>query len=165
MFVDQTVIPTLAVLEGVRGGIVLAIVGMLIVFVGLSIIALFISFLNKSMAEPSGTSETSRPAKRPTPAPAAKPAAASPKPVPTPPAVPEPTPEPAPMPQSQVQSTAELPDELIAVIAAAATAALRRPVRVRYVRALGEPGISPWVLGGRINVMNSHKALMRRPRG
>jgi hypothetical protein len=58
-------------------------------------------------------------------------------------------------------------DEEIAMIAAAVTAYLGRPVRVRSARhaeRAERAGPSPWALQGRVTVMASH-ALPRRDRG
>lgn len=54
-----------------------------------------------------------------------------------------------------------LDEETVAVLAAAATVALKRPVSVRRVRFLA-PGAEPtWAVMGRLNIMASH-AIVRR---
>lgn len=47
----DTLIPVLSKLDGVSGGVTLAIVGMIIVFCGLSVIALIIMGINRLLAE------------------------------------------------------------------------------------------------------------------
>ncbi|MEM1331582.1 MAG: OadG family protein [Planctomycetota bacterium] len=47
--------------------------------------------------------------------------------------------------------------ELVAVITAAATAAVRRPVRVRRVVMLGRSDGDPWVSAGRAVLIGSHR--------
>jgi hypothetical protein len=55
----------------------------------------------------------------------------------------------------------EVNDEIVAVIAAAATVAIRHPIVIRRVRFL-QSGRSPtWAVTGRLNVMASH-AISRR---
>jgi sodium pump decarboxylase gamma subunit len=52
-------------------------------------------------------------------------------------------------------------DEIVAVLAAAAAATLRRPVSIRRVRFL-KPSVEPaWAVTGRLNIMASH-AISRR---
>jgi sodium pump decarboxylase gamma subunit len=52
-------------------------------------------------------------------------------------------------------------DEIVAVIAAAITAAVRRPIVIRRVRFLESDRTGSWAVTGRINVMASH-AITRR---
>ncbi|MEM1165894.1 MAG: OadG family transporter subunit [Planctomycetota bacterium] len=54
--------------------------------------------------------------------------------------------------------------ERIAVIAAAATAAVGKPVRVHRVVMLGEQGGSAWARGGRRTIMGSHRPFRPGPR-
>jgi len=97
----------------------LMIIGMLVVFVSLSVIGLLIALSNRVFADRKpgpGGAETPETAQR----------------------------------------------ELIAVLTAAATAALRRPVRVHRVRMLGLTGREPWVTEGRVGIMTSHR-IRKRP--
>jgi Na+-transporting methylmalonyl-CoA/oxaloacetate decarboxylase gamma subunit len=56
---------------------------------------------------------------------------------------------------------AEVNDEIVAVLAAAATVMLRRPVSIRRIRFL-KPDVEPaWAVTGRLNIMASH-AISRR---
>jgi Na+-transporting methylmalonyl-CoA/oxaloacetate decarboxylase gamma subunit len=50
-----------------------------------------------------------------------------------------------------------LTPELVAVIAAAATAALRRPVRVHRIRYDADPSGAAWVQQGRLTIMASRR--------
>ena len=54
--------------------------------------------------------------------------------------------------------------ELIAVLAAAATAALRRPVRVTRVRFVSAAPAPGWVVAGRGGIMTSHRPHLHRRR-
>ncbi len=54
--------------------------------------------------------------------------------------------------------------ELIAVLAAAATAALRRPVRVTRVRFVSATPATGWVVAGRGGIMTSHRPHLHRRR-
>lgn len=55
----------------------------------------------------------------------------------------------------------ELNDEIVALLAAAATVMLRRPVSIRRIRFL-KPDVEPaWAVTGRLNIMASH-AISRR---
>jgi sodium pump decarboxylase gamma subunit len=47
-------------------------------------------------------------------------------------------------------------DEVAAVIAAAVTAALKRPVVIRRMRFLGPVSDASWAVTGRLNIMASH---------
>jgi Na+-transporting methylmalonyl-CoA/oxaloacetate decarboxylase gamma subunit len=58
-------------------------------------------------------------------------------------------------------ASAKTDTELVAMLTAAATAALRRPVRVHRVRMLGLTSRQHWVAEGRAGVMTSHR--VRRP--
>lgn len=121
-------------------GLVLTLVGMLVVFVSLLVIALLIvggNRLELRLTEPASQT-TSGDA--------------------------YPLPEiPAPETASGVEPAAQQADqadqtELIAVLTAAATAALRARVRVRRVTLLGtSQGAGSWVTGGRMTLLGSHK--------
>jgi len=55
----------------------------------------------------------------------------------------------------------EINDEIVAVLSAAVSTTLRRPVRIRKIRFLtGEPA-EAWAVTGRLNIMASH-AITRR---
>lgn len=54
--------------------------------------------------------------------------------------------------------------ELLAVLAAAATAVIGRPIRVRRVVMLGQTK-SAWVAGGRSTIMGSHRPHMHKTSG
>jgi Na+-transporting methylmalonyl-CoA/oxaloacetate decarboxylase gamma subunit len=56
----------------------------------------------------------------------------------------------------------EITDEIVAVLAAATTAALRRQVRIRKVRFLGTQPAGTWAVTGRLNVMASHQISRRK---
>ena len=56
---------------------------------------------------------------------------------------------------------ADLNDETVAVLAAAATIMLKRPVSVRRVRFLVPAAEPAWAVTGRLNIMASH-AISRR---
>ncbi|MEO1129705.1 MAG: OadG family protein [Planctomycetota bacterium] len=58
-------------------------------------------------------------------------------------------------------ASADVDTERVAVLTAAATAALRRPVRVHRVRMLGLTNREQWVAEGRAGIMTSHR--VRRP--
>ena len=47
-------------------------------------------------------------------------------------------------------------DEVAAVIAAAVTAALKRPIMIRRMRFLGPAPDASWAVTGRLNIMASH---------
>ncbi len=67
-----------------------------------------------------------------------------------------------PEPEEEIES--ETDDEVIAVIAAAITSALRHPISVRRVRFLGPtPPSGVWAVSGRINIMASHLISKRNP--
>lgn len=55
-----------------------------------------------------------------------------------------------------------LNDEIVAVLAAAATTTLRSHVRVRRVRFLGAQEGDTWAVTGRLNVMASHQISKRK---
>jgi Na+-transporting methylmalonyl-CoA/oxaloacetate decarboxylase gamma subunit len=52
--------------------------------------------------------------------------------------------------------SADFNDEIIAVIAAAAEATLKRPVVVRKMRFIEDAGDGAWSASGRSNIMSSH---------
>jgi Na+-transporting methylmalonyl-CoA/oxaloacetate decarboxylase gamma subunit len=56
----------------------------------------------------------------------------------------------------------ELNDEIVAVLAAAATMAVKRPLRIRKVRFLGTQERGAWAVTGRLNVMASHQITRRK---
>lgn len=56
---------------------------------------------------------------------------------------------------------ADLNDETVAVLAAAATVMLKRPVSIRRVRFLTPAAEPTWAVVGRLNIMASH-AISRR---
>jgi len=66
----------------------------------------------------------------------------------------------APKPVAPVEEEG-VNEELLVVLAAAATAALRRSVRVRRVR-LVKRSDGSWVAGGRQGIMTSHRPHLRR---
>jgi hypothetical protein len=53
-------------------------------------------------------------------------------------------------------------DELVAVLAAAAESALRKPVRVRRVQFLATATRDSWAATGRLNIMASHSIAKRK---
>lgn len=53
--------------------------------------------------------------------------------------------------------------ELVAVLAAAAHAALGRPVRIHRVRVAKGPGTELWSRAGRLDIMVSHRVAPPRP--
>lgn len=53
-------------------------------------------------------------------------------------------------------------DEVAAVIAAAVTAALKRPVVIRRMRFLGPAPDASWAVTGRVNIMASHLISKRK---
>lgn len=53
-------------------------------------------------------------------------------------------------------------DEVVAVLAAAAVTALKKPVRVRRVRFLAAGTEGTWAVTGRLNVMASHQIARRK---
>jgi sodium pump decarboxylase gamma subunit len=55
----------------------------------------------------------------------------------------------------------DLNDEIVAVLAASATAMLKRPVSIRRVRFLTPSAEPAWAVTGRLNIMASH-AISRR---
>jgi Na+-transporting methylmalonyl-CoA/oxaloacetate decarboxylase gamma subunit len=55
-----------------------------------------------------------------------------------------------------------LNDEIVAVITAAATAAMRRRVRVKTVRFLAPLTAGAWSSSGRLNIMASHQISRRK---
>ena len=56
----------------------------------------------------------------------------------------------------------ETNDEIVAVLAAAATALLKRPVRIRRVQFLSSGTNPAWAVTGRLNIMASHALPKRR---
>lgn len=56
----------------------------------------------------------------------------------------------------------EINDELAAVIAAAAIAALRHPLEIRRMRFLGPEAGRTWTATGRLNIMGSHAVQRKR---
>jgi Na+-transporting methylmalonyl-CoA/oxaloacetate decarboxylase gamma subunit len=56
----------------------------------------------------------------------------------------------------------ELSDELAAVLAAAATTTLKRPVRIRRVRLFDAYAGGAWASTGRLNIMASHHIARRK---
>ncbi|MCA9727407.1 MAG: hypothetical protein KC729_06975 [Candidatus Eisenbacteria bacterium] len=56
-----------------------------------------------------------------------------------------------------VASENMLTPELIAVLAAAATATLRRPIRIHAVHVHHEASVEDWSRAGRLDVMYSHR--------
>lgn len=60
-------------------------------------------------------------------------------------------------------SASDLPEELVAVLAAAAHAALGRPVKVHRVHVGKVPGQELWSRAGRLDIMVSHRVAPPRP--
>jgi sodium pump decarboxylase gamma subunit len=60
------------------------------------------------------------------------------------------------------QVDTDLNDEIVAVIAAAATATLKKPIIVRRVRFLHAHPVGAWAVTGRLNVMASHSIAKRK---
>ena len=56
----------------------------------------------------------------------------------------------------------ELNDEIVAVLAAAATVAIRRPIVIRRVRFLQATRNPAWAVTGRLNIMGSHAPQRRK---
>lgn len=56
----------------------------------------------------------------------------------------------------------EINDEVVAVIAAAVTAAIRKPVVVRRIRFLSDGPAPAWSVTGRLNIMASHAIAKRK---
>lgn len=56
----------------------------------------------------------------------------------------------------------ELNDELIAVIAAAATAVMKKPVVIKKIHFLNQAAGSSWAVTGRLNIMASHLISKRK---
>lgn len=110
----------------------LMLTGMLIVLSALTLLALLIEVLSRYLRDP-------------VPASSGESTVAAPLPTPTLAAAP----------------TAD-DDELLAVIAAAASLAVGRAVRVRTVQALTQAGDDMWTTAGRARVMGSHR--LPRPR-
>lgn len=71
-----------------------------------------------------------------------------------------PVPAPVPVPLS----VDAIPPELLVVLAAAATAATGRPVRVHRVVILGQTKPA-WIAGGRSTIMGSHRPHMHKTSG
>ena len=119
--------------EQITGGLVLMVVGMGVVFSALILILWAIKGMNSAL---------SKPAPAPAPAPAAAPAAA---PAPAKPASDEEDPE------------------ILAVIAAAVAAVVRKPHRIRRVDSLtNAPTGSNWARHGRRAIMTSHRPARRK---
>ena len=120
-------------------GLVLMVVGMLVVFAGLSVLMFVIAVMNK-LSEEKPAELAQAPGPRRTAAPAAP--AASPAAVETP--GPEATPP-------------GLDPKLVAVLTAAAAAALQRPVRVEGAKVMKRTPDSTWARQGRRQIMASHR--------
>ena len=60
------------------------------------------------------------------------------------------------------QVEVDMNDEIVAVLAAAATTALKKPLRIRKVRFLGADQRGAWAVTGRLNVMASHQITKRK---
>ena len=60
------------------------------------------------------------------------------------------------------QVEGDLNDEIVAVLAAAATTTLKSPLRVRRVRFLETQEGGAWAVTGRLNVMASHQISKRK---
>lgn len=121
-------------------GLVLMVVGMVVVFVALTLLLSMISLVNRLMRE--------RPAE----------------------SVGASAPAPAESQSATMTSTGGTPmvdKELIAVISAAVTMVVRRPSRVRRIRFVGYvPGTTHgWVAQGRSGIMTSHRPHLRRAPG
>ena len=56
----------------------------------------------------------------------------------------------------------DINDEIVAVLAAAATTVLKKPLRIRKVRFLGTQEGEAWAVTGRLNVMASHQISKRK---
>jgi len=61
-----------------------------------------------------------------------------------------------------VPAAPALPDELVAVLAAAASEALGRPLRVHRVHVHREPATEAWSRAGRMDIMVSHRVEPKR---
>ena len=133
---------TLASSSSIPQGLALTIVGMAVVFVSLTIIAIIVSTIRKAL-DKDQPNPTSTPANSPTPQPATP--AASPTNTSAPQPAPPPTTSPA------------IPPHHIAVIAAAVAATTHRPHRLRRIVLLGRTSDDPWVAGGRLTLLASHR--------
>lgn len=60
-------------------------------------------------------------------------------------------------------SVLDVPEELVAVLAAAAHAALGRPVKIHRVHVGRFPGQETWSRAGRLDIMVSHRVAPPRP--
>lgn len=128
-----------------QGAIIMA-VGMLVVFVALGVLMGVIALLNKLTEQtPAETPAASKPTARAAPAPA------------TAPAPPQPAEATADLPAAATPQTAGFDPHLIAVLTAAATAALQRPVAVRGVRFASNQPQNVWARQGRRAIMSSHR--------
>ena len=67
-----------------------------------------------------------------------------------------PTPAPSAQPSTQPSVNGIPPEEVVAVISAAITAALTRQVQVKRIRYLGNVSETAWSRQGRVTIMASH---------
>lgn len=125
---------TLAQADLTQGAIIMA-VGMVVVFTGLAVLMGLIALMNAL------TSDRKRAA------------------VAAPVAKPQTTHDLATM--APAQTTGHDP-HMIAILTAAATAAIRRPVAVRSARLVSTPPNSAWARQGRRSIMGSHRPYRRR---
>jgi sodium pump decarboxylase gamma subunit len=116
-------------------GLIIMVVGMLVVFSALAVLMGLIELINSLTAEKKSAAIA---------APASKP---------------DTTDDIDTM--APVQGTAHDP-HMIAILTAAATAALRRPVAVKSARLVSTPPDSAWARQGRRSIMGSHRPYRRR---
>jgi len=140
-------LPTLIALAGeatlaekLYDGVIIAVVGMLVVFVSLTVIGLLIQLMQKLFGTPTATPST--------PVVAAA-APASPVTVP---------------PDAEEHMDDELSPVTLAVISAAVFAAVRAPARIKHVKLRPSRANSGWTQQGRSQLMTSHKPRTRRSR-
>ena len=125
---------TLAQAGDLTQGLILMVVGMFVVFAALTVLMILIAGVNEL------AKETPRLAPPPSPRPASR------------------TPAPGSAPAPPTPAT---DPRLVAILTAAATATLKRPVAVRAVRYAGRSRDSTWARQGRRTIMSSHQPRRR----
>jgi len=139
---------------GLASGLTLMVVGMAVVFGVLSAALLVVVLLNRVLSEDFGRARDA--ARAPTPVAAPIPAIGD-----------EPTPELAAVVAAatiaaQRYRSGAMPPDLVAALAAVATAAVDRPVRIRRITRVGPSTGGAWTAGGRSSLMGSHRPRRKR---